>query len=58
MLALFNKFDLNGNGKLEYNDYARMIADIGSGNTPNINPGYEATLTPPREILKKIRRIL
>lgn len=37
-MALFNKIDRDGSGKLDYEELANMLALMGSGNNPNVNP--------------------
>lgn len=38
--ALFKKFDANGNGKIDYEEFASFFARKGSGNNPNVNPVF------------------
>lgn len=40
MEALFNKFDANGNGKIDYEEFSSFFARKGSGNNPNVNPVF------------------
>jgi Ca2+-binding EF-hand superfamily protein len=47
MTALFNKYDSNSNGKLDYEEFARFFANLGSGNNPNVNPVFGMTREPP-----------
>jgi len=45
--AIFNKYDANANGKLDYEEFASLFARIGSGNNPNVNPVFGITREPP-----------
>jgi hypothetical protein len=45
--ALFNKFDANANGKLDYEEFSSFFARKGSGNNPNVNPVFGITREPP-----------
>lgn len=38
--ALFARYDANGNGKLDYEEFANAFALKGSGNNPNVNPVF------------------
>jgi Ca2+-binding EF-hand superfamily protein len=40
MDCLFKKFDSNGNGKIDYEEFASFFARKGSGNNPNVNPVF------------------
>jgi calcyphosin len=39
--ALFNKFDLDGSGRLDYAELTKGLALKGSGNNPNVNPVWK-----------------
>jgi len=56
--ALFNKYDANGNSKLDYEEFAAWFAIRGSGNNPNVNPVFGITREPPNQVLKKILETL
>jgi Ca2+-binding EF-hand superfamily protein len=49
--AVFNKYDANGNGKLDYEEFASFFARKGSGNNPNVNPVFGLTREPPNQVL-------
>jgi Ca2+-binding EF-hand superfamily protein len=53
--TLFVKFDANGNGKLDYEEFASFIARMGSGNNPNVNPVFGITREPPNQVIDKIK---
>ena len=56
--AIFSKYDANGNGKLDYEEFGNMFARKGSGNNPNVNPVFGLTREPPNQVLEKIRATL
>lgn len=56
--ALFNKYDANGNGKLDYEEFANFFARKGSGNNPNVNPVFGLSREPPNQVLDKIKEVL
>ncbi len=58
MDAIFRKYDKDGNGKLDYEEFAAYFAQMGSGNNPNVNPVFGAGREPPNQILDKIRATL
>lgn len=58
MAALFNKFDGNGNGKIDFEEFARWVANKGSGNNPNVNPVFGVTREAPHQVIDKIRQVL
>lgn len=45
--ALFKKFDVNNNGKLDYEEFGNLFARKGSGNNPNVNPVFGVNREPP-----------
>ena len=45
--AIFNKYDANQNGKLDYEEFASFFARKGSGNNPNVNPVFGLTREAP-----------
>ncbi len=47
MDSLFRKFDANGNGKIDYEEFASFFARKGSGNNPNVNPVFGINREPP-----------
>jgi len=47
MEAIFNKYDANANGKLDYEEFSRFFANKGSGNNPNVNPVFGLSREPP-----------
>ena len=58
MAAIFRSHDANGNGRLDYEEFANMFAIRGSGNNPNVNPSFGITREPPHQVLAKIRDTL
>lgn len=56
--AIFNKYDTNQSGKLDFEEFAGMMALRGTGNNPNVNPVFGLTREPPHQILDKIRSVL
>lgn len=58
MVALFAKFDSNGNGKVDFHELAGWVALRGSGNNPNVNPVFGLTREMPNVVLQKIRNVL
>ena len=56
--ALFRKFDSNGNGKVDYIEFASFVARKGSGNNPNVNPVFGVTREPPGQVIDKILVVL
>lgn len=56
--AIFNKYDTNGNGKLDYEEFANFFARRGSGNNPNVNPVFGLTREAPNQVLDKIKQVL
>lgn len=58
MNAIFNKFDTQGKGKLDYEEFCSYFAKKGSGNNPNVNPVFGIKREPPNQVLQKIWRTL
>lgn len=56
--ALFRKYDSNANGKLDYEEFAKVIARMGSGNNPNVNPVFGITREAPNQVLDKVKVVL
>lgn len=56
--ALFSKYDVNQSGKLDFEEFAGMMALRGTGNNPNVNPVFGLTREPPHQVLEKIRSVL
>lgn len=56
--ALFNKYDANANGKLDYEEFAAFFAKKGSGNNPNVNPVFGIGREPPNQVLDKVKSTL
>ena len=52
--ALFNKYDKDGNNKLDYEEFSSWFALRGSGNNPNVNPVFGVQREPPNQVLKKV----
>ena len=52
--AIFDKYDKDGNNKLDYEEFAAWFAIKGSGNNPNVNPVFGISREPPNQVLKKI----
>ena len=51
MNALFQRFDLDKNGKVDFIEMSSWVARIGSGNSPNVNPVFGATRDAPNSVL-------
>ena len=47
MNSLFSKFDTQGKGKMDYEEFASYFARKGSGNNPNVNPVFGINREPP-----------
>jgi len=58
LAAVFAKYDKDGNGRLDYEEFASMFAIRGSGNNPNVNPSFGAKREPPNQVLQKIKDTL
>jgi Ca2+-binding EF-hand superfamily protein len=56
--SLFQKFDKNGDGKVDYEEFAAYFALKGSGNNPNVNPSFGITREPPNQVITKILDVL
>ena len=56
--AVFNKYDANANGKLDYEEFANFFATKGSGNNPNVNPVFGVTREAPNQVLEKVKSVL
>jgi Ca2+-binding EF-hand superfamily protein len=56
--ALFNKYDANANGKLDYEEFAAFFAKKGSGNNPNVNPVFGIGREAPNQVLEKVKATL
>jgi Ca2+-binding EF-hand superfamily protein len=56
--ALFNKYDANANGKLDYEEFAAFFAKKGSGNNPNVNPVFGIGREAPNQVLEKVKSTL
>eukprot|EP01017_Pseudomicrothorax_dubius_P009760 TRINITY_DN13383_c0_g1_i9.p1 TRINITY_DN13383_c0_g1~~TRINITY_DN13383_c0_g1_i9.p1 ORF type:complete len:501 (+),score=153.03 TRINITY_DN13383_c0_g1_i9:30-1532(+) len=54
VIALFGKFDRDGTGRLVFDEFASVFALRGSGNNPNVNPVFQATRSPPTDVLGRI----
>ena len=52
--AVFDKYDKDGNNKLDYEEFAAWFAIKGSGNNPNVNAVFGLQREPPNQVLKKI----
>ena len=55
LTALFNKFDQNQSGRIDFEEFAGWIAHKGSGNNPNVNPVFGLTREIPHTVIDKIR---
>ena len=55
---MFKRFDSNGNGKIDYEEFAQLFALIGSGNNPNVNPVFGAKREPPHQVIDKVKQNL
>ena len=56
--ALFNKYDKDRSGKLDYEEFSNFFALKGSGNNPNVNPVFAVEREKPDQIMDKIREKL
>jgi len=56
--ALFDKYDKDGNNKLDYEEFSAWFAIRGSGNNPNVNPVFGIQREPPNQVLTKIMETL
>lgn len=52
--ALFQKYDKDKSGKINYDEFCNMVAFMGSASA-NINPVFEISKKPPLELLNKIK---
>jgi len=55
---VFAKFDKNGNGRLDYEEFALAAAHRGGGDNPNVSPAFGTEREPPLAVLGKIRDTL
>jgi hypothetical protein len=46
--AVFNSFDVNQNGRVDFEFVAGKMATTGSGNNPNVNPVFGLTREAPQ----------
>jgi calcyphosin len=53
--ALFNKYDGDKSGRLCYDEFCGLIALMGSGNNPNVNPVFQLSRQPPVQTLNRIK---
>lgn len=58
LAAVFGKYDTNGSGYLDFEEFAGMYALRGTGNNPNVNPVFGLTREAPHQVLEKIRAVL
>lgn len=58
LAAVFSKYDTNGSGCLDFEEFAGMYALRGTGNNPNVNPVFGLTREAPHGVLDKIRGVL
>lgn len=58
VLALFNKYDKDGSGYLDYEEFSAFMALKGSGNNPNVNPVFAIEREKPNQVLSKILETL
>lgn len=58
VLALFNKYDRDGSGFLDYEEFSAFMALKGSGNNPNVNPVFAISREKPNQVLSKILETL
>lgn len=56
--ALFQRYDKDNSGNLDYEEFSAIMAKMGSGNNPNVNPVFGIGKEPPNTILDKIRKTL
>lgn len=53
--ALFNKFDSNCSGMVDYEEFSGWVACRGTGNNPNVKAQFKTVRMPPNACLEKIR---
>lgn len=58
LAAIFNKYDANGSGGLDFEEFAGMYALRGTGNNPNVSPIFGLSKAPPQSVMDKIRGVL
>lgn len=58
LAAIFSKFDKDGNGRLDYEEFSSAFAIRGSGQNPNVSPAFGDSREPPNQVLAKIRDTL
>lgn len=51
IFALFNKYDKDNSGMLDYEEFSSFFALKGSGNNPNVNPVFGLEREPPNQIV-------
>jgi len=47
LAAVFNKYDTNNSGQLDFEEFSGMMALRGTGNNPNVNPVFGLTREAP-----------
>eukprot|EP01016_Furgasonia_blochmanni_P042888 TRINITY_DN5743_c0_g1_i10.p1 TRINITY_DN5743_c0_g1~~TRINITY_DN5743_c0_g1_i10.p1 ORF type:complete len:561 (+),score=190.53 TRINITY_DN5743_c0_g1_i10:73-1755(+) len=52
--ALFNKYQTDQSGKLAYDEFCNLFASMGAGTNPNVNPVFQLSREPPREVLTRV----
>ena len=45
-------------GKLTYDEFCGMVAQMGAGTNPNVNPVFEIARQPPLELINKIKNTI
>lgn len=55
---MFQRYDKDNSGNLDYEEFSAIMAKMGSGNNPNVNPVFGIGKEPPNTILDKIRKTL
>lgn len=55
IVALFNKYDQDRTGKLCFDEFCGLIARMGAGTNPNLNPVFKLAREPPKQTLAKIK---
>merc|ERR1712072_788763 len=56
--AVFNKYDQEGSGTIDYRLFAGAFALRGAGKNPNYNPIFQLNQKVPCEIIKKVKTTL
>lgn len=58
MSALFNKYDKDQSGKMDYEEFAGLVANKGAGSNPNVKNQFRTQRQVPLSVLEKIKTTL